>query len=65
MDKVEHDKVKDARAGQRLILVQDGFDAVQCREEVSNEQSCEAEQRVEHEAEGHHFVERSVYAARR
>ena len=53
MDNVENHKVKNTGANQHLIVVQDGFDAVQCREEVTNEQCCQVKQGVKQESEGH------------
>lgn len=53
MHEVQDDKVKDVRTGLGLILVQDGFDAAQCREEVSHKESREVEQGSKEEAEGH------------
>ena len=45
MHDVKDDKVQDGRTGLELILVEDGFDAAQCREEVSHKESREAKQR--------------------
>ena len=53
MHDVKDDKVQDVRAGLDLILVEDGSDAAQCREEVSHEESREVEQGSKEEAEGH------------
>ena len=50
---VKDDKVQDVRAGLDLILVEDGSDAAQCREEVSHEESRKVEQGSKEEAEGH------------
>ena len=50
MDNVENHKVKNTGANQHLIVVQDGFDAVQCREEVTNEQCCQVKQGVKQES---------------
>ena len=53
MHDVKDDKVQDVRAGLDLILVEDGSDAAQCREEVSHEESRKVEQGSKEETEGH------------
>ena len=62
MHDVKDDKVQDGHTGLDLILVEDGFDAAQCREEVSHKESREAKQRSKEEAEGHGSL--SVRAAK-
>ena len=53
MHDVEDDEMQNDLAGLSLILVQDGLDAAQSREKVSNEQSCKMEQGWKEEAKGH------------
>ena len=53
MHDVKDDKVQDGRTGLDLILVEDGFDAAQRREEVSHEESRDVKQGSKEEAEGH------------
>ena len=62
MHDVKDDKVQDGRTRLGVILVEDGFDAAQCREEVSHEESREVKQGSKEEAEGHGFS--SVRAAK-